>query len=116
MIAQVKDAAERRFELTYGKAWAIACGLFAVALSVAGYIWSASGQWAVVNLRLSQTELAAREAGAAAQDVRERLSTIATEAAADRRILLRLESKMDYFRDGAGQSRASGPTPSFPPN
>jgi type II secretory pathway pseudopilin PulG len=95
MMARVQEIGSRRFELTYGKAWAIAAGLFAVALSVAGYIWTASGQWAVVNLRLDQTEQAARLAGQTAQDVKERLQTIATEAASDRRILLRLETKMD---------------------
>ena len=113
MIARAQELGSQRFIVSGAQIVTI---IASVVLTGGGTVALLSGQWATVNLRLTQTEQAAKAAGEAAQEVRERLQTITSEAASDRRILLRLESKMDNLGENQSARHPSGSGPSFPPN
>ena len=95
---QVKEIGAQRFVITTGQIVAI---IMSIVVTGGGSLAYISAQWATVNLRLDQTEASVKTATEAAEAVRERLSSIESDSRNDRRILLRLEDKLDDMRSGA---------------
>ena len=108
MMARAQELGSQRFVVTAAQVVAV---IMSVVLTGGGSVWWLSGEWATVHHRLDQNEEAVKAAeeavkgaeeavkGAieAAETVRERLTAIESDSRNDRRILLRLENKIDAW-------------------
>ena len=99
MMARAQELGSQRFSVTAAQVVAV---IMSVVLTGGGSVWWLSQQWTTVNNRLDQAEEAvndaqeaAKAAAEAAETVRERLTSIESDSRNDRRILLRLEDKID---------------------
>jgi hypothetical protein len=91
----IKALAERRFEITGRQVAAIVAGLTTIALTAAGSLWVIAGWQATNDLTLEQHGAAIEGLQGEVSGLSQRLTSIESDSRNDRRILLRLETKLD---------------------
>ena len=100
----VKAFVERKIELTWGMVWAGICSTLAMAAGIIGLVWTVSEWRAVNDLRVMQQAEAVAAMREEVTDLRDAVASIQSDARNDRRILLRLETKLDNLPQRVGSA------------